>query len=157
MNDNGGKMRQKVHDQVIKDILSITPLVRRDIQRKVLKSAFTHVEHDITLPHLEIMKVLQEEGSLHIAEIGERLQIPKPQMTHLVDRLEALGIASRRTDEYDRRITNVSLTPKGQQILGELDEILYSSIDERLSVLSEEELPEISMSLRKLAGILAKL
>ncbi len=150
-------MRQKVLDQVIKDILSITPLVRRDIQRKVVKSAFTHIEHDITLPHLEIMKVLQVDGSLHIAEIGEKLQIPKPQMTHLVDRLENLGIARRKTDENDRRITNVALTPRGQQMLGELDQILYSSIEEKLSVLSEDELREISGSLRKLADILAKL
>ena len=150
-------MRQKVLDQVIKDILSITPLVRRNIQRKVVKSAFVHIELDITLPHLEIMKVIQEEGSLHIAEIGEKLQIPKPQMTHLVDRLEKLGMASRHTDESDRRITNLTLTPEGQQILGELDQILYSSIEEKLSVLSEEELRVMSVSFRKLAEILAKL
>lgn len=150
-------MRTEILDKVIGDILSITPLVRRDIQRKVVKSAFSHIEHDISLPHLEIMKVLLDEGSLHIAEIGEKLQIPKPQMTHLVDRLENLGIASRQPDENDRRITNINLTSKGQQILAELDEILYSSIEAKLSILSDEELRQISVSLRKLADILAKL
>lgn len=150
-------MNQPVYDEVIRDLLSLTPLIRRDIQRKLVKSAFTRVEHDITLPHLEIIKTLQEEGSLHIAEIGEKLQIPKPQMTHLVDRLERLGIISRKTDDNDRRITNLSLTEKGRQIHSELDETLYSSIREKLANLSEEELRDISASLRKLSSILAKI
>ena len=150
-------MNQPVYDEVIRDLLSLTPLIRRDIQRKLVKSAFIHVEHDITLPHLEIIKTLQVEGSLHIAEIGEKLQIPKPQMTHLVDRLEKLGIVSRKTDENDRRITNLSLTDKGRQITSELDETLHSSIGEKLAKLDEEELREISASLRKLANILAKI
>ena len=150
-------MNQPVYDEVIRDLLSLTPLIRRDIQRKLVKSAFTRVEHDITLPHLEIIKTLHEEGSLHIAEIGEKLQIPKPQMTHLVDRLEKLGIISRKTDDNDRCITNLSLTEKGLQINSELDETLYSSIREKLVNLSEEELQEISASLRKLSEILSKI
>lgn len=150
-------MNQPVFDEVIRDLLSITPLIRRDIQRKLVKTAFVHVEQDITLPHLEIMKTLNDEGSLHIAEIGEKLQIPKPQMTHLVDRLEKLEIAERKTDENDRRITNLSLTEKGLQIYHELDDTLHSSIREKLSCLNESELRDISASLRKLAEILAKI
>ncbi|MCK4274749.1 MAG: hypothetical protein KAW90_07630, partial [Dehalococcoidales bacterium] len=68
-------MRKSFLDSVIKDLLSITPLIRRNIQRKVVRTAFAQIEEDITLPHLEIMKALQMEGTRHIAEIGERLQI----------------------------------------------------------------------------------
>lgn len=144
-------------DSVIKDLLSITPLIRRNIQRKVVRTAFAQVEQDITLPHLEIMKALQEEGTRHIAEIGERLQIPKPQMTHLIDRLEDLEIVARQANTADRRIINIMLTDKGRRIIGELDQVIKGSIEEKLSFLTEEELRELSVSLKKLGDILSKL
>ena len=55
-------MKKSILDSVVKDLLSITPSIRRSIQRKVVRTAFSQVEEDITLPHLEIMKILKEEG-----------------------------------------------------------------------------------------------
>ena len=150
-------MNKNMLDSVVNDLLSITPLVRRSIQRKVVRTAFAQIEEDITLPHLEIIKMLKEEGTKHIAEIGERLLIPKPQMTHLIDRLESLGTAVRQADTTDRRITNIKLTDKGRRIIEELDEVLTESIRVKLSCLSEKELQELSTSLKKLRDILHKL
>jgi len=144
-------------DSVVNDLLSLTPLIRRSIQRKVVRTAFAQVEEHITLPHLEIMKTLKEEGTRHIAEIGERLYIPKPQMTHLIDRLEALKICVRQADTADRRTTNITLTGKGRRIIEELDQVIRESIEAQLSVLTEEELQELSVSLKKLGDILSKL
>jgi DNA-binding MarR family transcriptional regulator len=150
-------MNRSVLDSVVKDLLSITPLVRRSIQRKVVRTGFAQIEKDISLPHLEIMKTLKEEGTRHIAEIGERLLIPKPQMTHLIDRLESLGTVVRQADTTDRRITNIMLTDKGRRIIEELDQVLTESIQGKLSCLSEKELRELSTSLKKLRDILDKL
>ena len=150
-------MKSEVLDNLVGDLLLLTPLVRRGIQRKVVRTAFAKVEHNITLPHLEIMMLLKNQGTQHIAEIGERLQIPKPQMTHLIDRLEDLKIVSRQAGPSDRRIVNISLTPMGRHIIDELDGLIRRDIKEKLAVLSEEELKELSTSLRKLADILWKL
>lgn len=150
-------MKRSVLDSVVKDLLSITPLIRRSIQRKVVRTAFAQIEEDITLPHLEIMKILQEEGTKYIAEIGERLQIPKPQMTHLIDRLEKLEIATRQADTTDRRMSNIMLTDKGRRIIEELDQVINESIKAKLSYLTEEELQELSVSLKKLGDILYRL
>ncbi len=150
-------MTKSIIDSVVDDLLSITPLIRRNIQRKVVRTAFAQVEEDITLPHLEIMKILKEEGTRHIAEIGEKLQIPKPQMTHLIDRLEDLDIIVRQVDSTDRRTTNIMLTDKGKRIIEELDQVINESIKGKLGFLSEEELQELSVSLKKLGDILSKL
>jgi len=150
-------MKRSVLDSVVKDLLSITPLIRRSIQRKVVRAAFAQIEEDITLPHLEIMKILQEEGTKYIAEIGERLQIPKPQMTHLIDRLEKLEIAARQADTTDRRMSNIMLTDKGRRIIEELDQVINESIKAKLSYLTEDELRELSVSLKKLGDILYRL
>jgi DNA-binding MarR family transcriptional regulator len=150
-------MRKKELDEVIGNLLSLTPLVRRSIHRKLLKVAFTRVEADVGMPHLEIMKTLEMEGTRHIAEIGESLQIPKPQMTHLIDRLEKLDIVQRQPDTSDRRITNVVLTDRGRTIVQEIDENLYASISETLACLSDTELRDLSLSLKKLGDLLKKL
>jgi len=150
-------MKPEVLDSVVSDLLSITPLIRRNIQRKLVRTAFAGIEEHITLPHLEIMLTLKEEATRHIAEIGERLQIPKPQMTHLIDRLQSLELVSRQTDAGDRRIINIALTGKGRRIIEELDGVIKSSIKEKLAGLTEAELKELSVSLRRLGEILSKL
>ncbi len=150
-------MKRSFLDSVVKDLLSITPSIRRSIQRKVVRTAFAQIEEDITLPHLEIMMILKEEGTRHIAEIGERLQIPKPQMTHLIDRLEDLEIVIRQADTTDRRTTNIMLTDRGRRIMEELDQVIKESIEAKLSILTEEELQELSVSLKRLGDILSKL
>ena len=151
------EMRNNVLDSVVKDLLSIPPFIRRSIRRKVFKTAFGRIKEHISFPHFEIMRTLKEKGILHIAEIGERLQIPKPQMTHLIDRLVSLDIVVRQTDVADRRITNIALTDKGRAMIEEHDRLIKGSIRENLSCLTGEELQELSVSLRKLRDILSKL
>jgi DNA-binding MarR family transcriptional regulator len=150
-------MNETILDTVIKDLLAITPSIRRSVQRKLVKTAFTKIEEHLTLLHIEIMKTLQEEGTLHIAEIGERLQIPKPQMTHLLDRLEQLKIVRRQPDSADRRIINVALTAKGRRIGEEFDRVIRTGVGEKLSCLSDAELKELSVSLRKIDALFSRL
>ncbi len=144
-------------DGVVRDFLSIPPLIRRSINKKVLKSAFAQTEEAISLPQFEIMKTLKEAGTKHIAEIGERLSIPKPQMTQLIDRLVSLEIVERQADATDRRVINIALTKKGRKMIEERDCLVKRSIEEKLSCLTDEELRELSVSLRKLSDILSKL
>jgi len=150
-------MKRSALDGVVEDLLSIPSLLRRSINRKVLKSALAQIEAAISLLHLEIMMTLKEAGTKHIAEIGEKLLIPKPQMTHLIDRLVGLEIVERRPDTADRRITNITLTEKGRKMIEEHDRLFKSSIKENLSCLTDEELQELSTSLRSLRDILSKL
>jgi DNA-binding MarR family transcriptional regulator len=150
-------MKSEALDSVVGELLSITPLVRRNIQRKLVRTAFARIEQNITLPHLEIMLLLKHRGTRHIAEIGETLQIPRPQMTHLIDRLEDLKIVTRQADPADRRIVNIALTARGRRIINELDHVIRSGISEKLAGLTEEELGELSVSLKKLRDILSKL
>ena len=142
---------------MVGDLLSIPPLIRRGINRKVVKAAFDEVGEGIGVPHFEIMMVLEEAGTQYIAEIGEKLLIPKSQMTLLIDRLVSLEIVTRRTDETDRRMSNVSLTDKGKAILKEKDRVLRANFTEKLSRLTDDELRQLAESLRRLRDILSRL
>jgi DNA-binding MarR family transcriptional regulator len=150
-------MRSDILDRITADLLSVPPLIFRGVRRKLLKIALVDINEDISPLHFEIMALLREVGILHVAEIGERLQIARAQMTHLIDKLVDLGIVERQTNTADRRMTNIVLTDKGGAFSEEHDSNMKNAIKETLSCLTDEELQDLSDSLRKLRDILLKL
>ena len=150
-------MEIDVIDSIAEDLLCIPPLIGRSIRRKLFKATLASIHEDMSPPHFEIVKTLEEAGSLHITEIGERLQIPGPQMTRLMDRLVSLGFVERQTNPADRRTIDVTLTSRGRRILQEHDQLMRDAIKTTLSCLTNEELTELSASLRKLRDIFSKL
>jgi DNA-binding MarR family transcriptional regulator len=154
---NSKKMRSDLLNRITADLLSAPPLIFRGIRRKLLKTALANIDLDVTPLHFEIMKLLHEAGTLHPAEIGERLLVARAQMTHLIDKLVDLGIAERQTNTADRRTTNILLTSEGKALFEEHDSNIKNAIKETLSHLTDEELESLSGSLGKLRDILAKL
>ena len=75
------KVREDILGKVAVDLLSIPPLIFRVIRRKLILNTLAEMELDIKPLHFEVLRVLTLEGTLHPAEIGERLQVAKAQMT----------------------------------------------------------------------------
>jgi len=150
-------MKPEMLDSIAGDLFTIPPLIGRSVRRKLLRVVMAHIQEDLSPPHFEIMKTLEEVGTLHVTEIGERLQIPRPQMTHLIDKLVALDMVERRPDSKDRRIINIALTSKGRTLLKKHRRMIEDAIKKSLTSLTDEELEELSTSLRKLRQILSKL
>jgi len=150
-------MKPEMLDSIAGDLFTIPPLIGRSVRRKLLRVVMAHIQEDLSPPHFEIMKPLEEVGTLHVTEIGERLQIPRPQMTHLIDKLVALDMVERRPDSKDRRIINIALTSKGRTLLKKHRRMIEDAIKKSLTSLTDEELEELSTSLRKLRQILSKL
>ena len=150
-------MQSDIRERIAVDLLTILPLIFRRIRRKLTKTTLADIDVNITPHHFEIMRLLMEEGTLHVAEIGERLQIAKAQMTKLIDRLVDLNIVERKTDTADRRAISIVLTGKGRIVIEEHENTLMSATRETMSDLTDEELGYLSDSLRKLRDILSKL
>ena len=144
-------------DSIAEDMFSLMPLIGRTIRRKLIKTAIRSFEEDMSPPHFEIIKLLEETGKLHIAEIGERLQIARPQMTHLIDRLVELDIVERETNEEDRRMLNIRLKDKGKSIVKARDKQVINATRETLSGLTDDELKQLSTSLNNIKEIFSKL
>lgn len=150
-------MRNDIMEKVTRDLLSIPPLIFRGIRRKLIKSTLSDIDEGITPLHFEILRLLEDEGTLHVAEIGVRLQIAKAQMTQLIDKLVALELVSRKTDITDRRTINISLTDQGIAFLKEKLDRLIVAVRDAMSCLTNEELERLSVSLSQVRDILAKL
>ncbi|OGN94523.1 MAG: hypothetical protein A2Y89_07565 [Chloroflexi bacterium RBG_13_51_18] len=150
-------MRDDIQGKVALDLLSVPPLIFRMVRRKVVMTTLADTNLDIKLLHFEIMRVLKDEGTLHPAKIGEKLHIAKAQMTHLIDKLVELDFVNREMGSDDRRTINLTLTDKGSKVLEEQDNLVITAMQENMSSLSDEELEDLSSSLRKLRDILYKL
>ena len=150
-------MGSDIPGKVAVDLLSIPPLVFRIIRRKLINITLADIDIDIKFAHIEIMTVLKEESTLHPAEIGQRLQIAKAQMTHFVDKLVELELVERNVDVDDRRTINITLTDKGRSFLEKHEHIIFNAVGEYISDLNESELETLSTSLRNLRDILLKL
>jgi len=79
-----------------------------------------------------------------IAYLAERLQIQHHSAVELLDRLASKGLITRSRSSEDRREVYVKLTPRGEQMLGELT--LHTSAELRSAA------PSLVIVLRKLAS-----
>jgi DNA-binding MarR family transcriptional regulator len=143
-------------DIVTEELLTIPPLIFRSIRRNIVRTILADINLDISPIHIEIMKLLVGTGTLTITEIGEKLQISRAQMTHLIDKLVALGLVKRQAGKADRRTINIVLTTKGKTTLEEQDNSMRSALKQTLTYLTAGELKGISASLTQLRDVFSK-
>ncbi len=155
--EKNGETRRDIVSRTADGLLSVPPLIFRGVRRKLLKTALENMQIDVSPLHFEIMRLLKEDGTLHITEIGERLQLARAQMTHLIDKLVELEMVERQADSTDRRVTNIVLTDKGSAFLEEHGGNIWKATQEFVSGLTDEELTDLSASLERLREILSRL
>jgi len=139
-------------EQILENLFHVLPMVHK----KLLRMDMDGATGELSRLHLAIMGMLRWESQA-VSEVARKLAIPKSQMTHLVDQLEERGIVLRHPDASDRRVTNVTLTGHGREVLTECKGRLKDIMRQRLSVLTETELAEMATALEKLKNIGTKL
>jgi DNA-binding MarR family transcriptional regulator len=79
-------------------------------------------EFGITRPQYNVLRILRgvHPGGHPRAEISARLLASAPDVTRLVDRLQAHGLVERDRVEEDRRLSIARITRKGLRLLDEM-------------------------------------
>jgi DNA-binding MarR family transcriptional regulator len=147
------EVRNEILERVAADLTSIPPLVFRAVRKRITRMTLAEMEIEITPHHFEIVSLLSEEGTMHPSEIGQRLQIAKAQMTKLVDRLVELGIVERNIDSADRRTHNITLTEQARVMMEKHKQKIVTAVREIMASLSDDEIDNLSISLRKLKDL----
>jgi DNA-binding MarR family transcriptional regulator len=150
-------MRSEKLNRVSEEILSISPLIFRTIRKKLTLTHLTQKDANITRLHFEIMRLLEEEGTLHVSEIGERLQIARAAMTKLIEKMVQMEIVERKTNREDRRQIDIILTERAKTVLLENKSKISSAFQKMLDTLSDEELENISRSFLTVRDLLSHL
>jgi DNA-binding MarR family transcriptional regulator len=85
--------------------------------RRLLASLHPGLTAKLTPSKVRALDLLAEHGGLRVGELADRVGIDDATATRLVDRLEEMGVASRKSEPGDRRATTVALTPAGEEVV----------------------------------------
>lgn len=79
-------------------------------------------QHGLTHSQYNVLRILRGEGGpLPILEVAARTITVVPGITGLIDRLEKAGLLTRRRCVKDRRVIYVEITPRGVELLSQID------------------------------------
>lgn len=117
---------------------------------RALRGAASHVERTIarvlepfglTTAQFQTLQVLlaAETESLGCSEIAQRLGGPGPDVTRLIDRLEAAGMVSRDRSQTDRRLVHARITPAGRKAVLDAAPAVREAEEQAMSSLAADD------------------
>lgn len=132
------------------DFVKNFPLNSDEFQKKICS---------ISMPqsHINVILYLAKVNSSPISQIAKKLNISKSNMTPIIDKLIDLDLVNRYTDNKDRRILRVELTPKAIELFEFVKRTAKDAIKSKISILSDEDLNDLSNSLCTLSSVLKKI
>ncbi|MEM8838238.1 MAG: MarR family transcriptional regulator, partial [Pseudomonadota bacterium] len=86
-----------------------------------------------------VLMTLADTGQISLNDLTKRVARDKSQMTRMIRSLEGKGLIERAVSPKDARVTLVMLTPKGTEIVGELQATVAEVIGEILTPISDDE------------------
>ena len=107
---------------------------------------FLKTKAELTTSQYNVLRILRgsHPAGLTCGEIGERTIARDPDVTRLVDRLAKRGLVKRTRSQTDRRVVEVDITPKGLELLRELDPHVQRMPRALLGHLSQARLQQLS-------------
>jgi len=84
---------------------------------------FLKLTAQLTPNQYNVLRILRgsHPTKLRCGEIAERMVARDPDITRVVNRLSRSGLVARSRGRHDRRVVEVGITEKGQQVLRSLD------------------------------------
>jgi DNA-binding MarR family transcriptional regulator len=127
-----------LEDEAYLNLLRTTDaLVRKEVE--VLKA------WGLSPTQYNALRILRGAGETGVtcSEISERMLTRDPDVTRLIDRLEARGLIARRRCDKDRRVVHTHITQAGLDLLAEIDRPQHTWTKEQLGHLTEQQLRDL--------------
>lgn len=102
-------------------------------------------------PKYNALRILRGAGEagLSCQEIGRRMISRVPDVTRLIDRLQAAGLVTRERLERDRRQVIVRIHAPGLALLAELDAPVLDGHRAQFARLSQDEIEQLERLLKR--------
>ncbi len=97
---------------------------------------------NLTITQYNVLRILRGAGSEGLCrnEVGQRLVTKVPDVTRLLDRMEASGLIVRQRAGEDRRFVTTQITDKGLTLLEKIDRELPAIHGRHLGHVSRKRL-----------------
>ena len=93
----------------------------------------------LSIPQVGLLMQLYHHGRCGVTDISKQSGVTNAAASQLVDRLVDKQLLERTEDQHDRRVKQLSLTPKGRQLVEASIKERYQWVEELISNLSVEE------------------
>jgi DNA-binding MarR family transcriptional regulator len=117
------------------NLVRTTDLLTREVAA-VLKP------HQLSEAQYNVLRILRGAGpdGYACSEVGHRLVTRDPDVTRLLDRLEARALIARAREHTDRRVVTTRITTTGLALLDALDRPVREAVDRMLDHMSARQL-----------------
>lgn len=96
-----------------------------------------------TQAQYQVLRILDDLDSVSMTKISKLLFRGKSNLTTLIDRMERVGLVQRVALEEDRRVSNISITPKGKRLHDKVAKHHRLFILEKLNGLSDSDVDDL--------------
>ena len=98
-------------------------------------------EFGLTIPEWRVLAHLGQSGAVSVREIEARVDMDKSKISRAAARLEGAGLIEKRENAEDRRLLQMTLTPKGRDLMDRLAPIAETYQAELVAALGETAAP----------------
>ena len=143
----------EITESIAQNLFAALPIFRK----RLLHMDVIQREYNIPLSHVQVLAMLNDNGSMSVSEISRRLGIAKPNITPLVDRLTEASLVERQRDAQDRRVVNIVIRPEGTEKLTAIRTTMLDLVTLWADSLSIADLKELNKSLASITRILGSI
>jgi len=108
------------------------------------------VKLDLTMSQMKILMILNFKDEAMVSSLAEMMHTSLPNMTGILDRLEAQHLVERVPNKQDRRVITVRLTPQAKEIFQTLNQAGYDKISRVVGTMTEPEQKMVELGLQTL-------
>lgn len=135
-----------VYDQLNTFLVEIWGRINK-IEERALAAG---LDNEISITEIHIIEKIGEAPGSRMSSIAKSLSITLATLTVACDKLETKGLIIRTRNTTDKRVVNVSLTPRGQAVYEYHQAFHERMINSVMEVLTPEEASVLGSSLAKL-------
>jgi len=108
---------------------------------RLMRTLFDRRGRDLGLTRSQwwVLTMLYAKEGVTQSELADLMELEKPTLGRLLDRLEEKGWVDRRADDLDRRVNRLYLTEKVQEIMRALRKTAATVRQEAIGDMSTEE------------------
>lgn len=111
-------------------------------------------DHHITSPQLLCLYYIANHTPAMLSDISRHLSLSASTVNGILDRLKGKGFITRKRPAHDRRKVLLSLTSKGQEVVGNAPKLLHRSLAEKIRTLPELKQAAIALSLEEIVKLM---
>jgi len=113
---------------------------------KFMKMKFeTRTKKKISRNYLDTLMIInsKEDKKITMGELGKRIDMPKPNVTKLIDKLIELKFVKRINSENDRRVIFIQIAKEGNDFLSDFMKEFKIILKKHISTMSKSDLKSI--------------